>query len=270
MADFPSFPFTTQEDWYGELSFRSAEDGSALPLTGRRFVMLVTPAASGASLIAPKLTLTMDVGGGLSFKAGDQSTLLFRVARTVTQTLDRIEYTADIHEEVDGERHLFMPVRIQFSEPSGLRSFVSRFLGVAVSFASRQQPIVTPIAIAGRQGVPGATILTGTAPPVPANGKDGDFYIEDRTASSQGRRMYGPKAGGAWPGTPWNIQVAGISDVPGLSDALGNRLRVDQEQTLTTAQRAQARSNLGLTELATMSRADVIAFVRDALNGKEF
>ena len=132
MADFPLFPFTTQEDWYGELPFESAEDGSALSLAGRRFVMLVTPAASGAALVQPKLTLTMDAGGGLSLKTGESNTLVFRVPRAATQAFDRMEYTADIHEEVDGERHLFLPVRIQYTEPSGLRTFVSRFLGVKV------------------------------------------------------------------------------------------------------------------------------------------
>lgn len=68
----------------------------------------------------------------------------------------------------------------------------------------------------GPEGRPGATIITGTVPPVPADGKDGDYFIEDRTASGQGRRMWGPKAGGAWPGAPWSIQVASYQDVPGL------------------------------------------------------
>lgn len=117
----------------------------------------------------------------------------------------------------------FMPVRVRYTEPSALLSYISRFVGVAVNFATRQQPIITPVAITGRQGAPGATIITGTVPPVPADGKDGDFYIEDRTASGFGRRMYGPKSGGAWPGTPWTIQVAKAADVPGLSDALDGK-----------------------------------------------
>ena len=209
MADFAPFAFTTQEDWYGELPFESLEDSSPLSLTGRQFVMLVTPAASGAALVEPKATLTMTVGGGLSLKTGSPNTLLFRVPRSVTKEFERGEYTADIHEEVDGERHLFLPVRIQYSEPSGLRTFSSRFVGVKISTVSRVQPIITPVAVAGRQGAPGATIITRTVPPAPADGKDGDFYIEDRSAAGQGRWMYGPKASGAWPPKPWSIQTEG-------------------------------------------------------------
>lgn len=224
MADnFPTFPFTTQEDWYGELSFISAEDGSPLSLEGRNFVMLITPATSGAELVEPKIILTMEVGGGLSLKSGDPSTIIFRVPKEMAGNLQRMEYTADVLEVVGGNRYLFMPARIQYFEPSSLRTFLSRFLGVKVSFAARRQPIITPVAVPGREGKPGATILRGSTPPGPADGKDDDYYIEDRTASGQGRRMWGPKTAGAWTGTPWNIQVAAISDVPGLPDALDEK-----------------------------------------------
>ncbi|QIJ76183.1 hypothetical protein GU700_17240 [Methylobacterium sp. NI91] len=219
MADFPPFAFTTQESWYGELSFKAAEDGSPVSLAGRQFEMHITPAASGASLVAPVLVLTMEEGRGLTLKQGDPSTLVFRVPKATANTFPRQEYTADVLEVVSGDRYLFMPVRITYAEPSGLRSFLTRFLGVSVSFAARQQPIYTPLAVPGREGKPGATIITSTVPPVPADGKDGDFYIEDRSASNQGRRMWGPKSGGQWPGTPWVIQVARIADVPGAGAA---------------------------------------------------
>jgi hypothetical protein len=228
VAEFPPFAFTTQEDWYGELTFRSADDESAVSLSGRQFVMLITPAQSGASLVEPVYVLTMAQGGGLSLKEGDPSTLLFRISREITRGFARGTYTGDVLEVVGDSRYLFMPVRIDYAEPSALRAYLSRFLGVKVSFASRQQPIYTPLAIPGRQGAPGATIINGTVAPVPAIGRDGDFFIEDRGAG-RGRRMYGPKAGGAWPGTAWNIQVAGLGDVPGLNPALtdlGNRTAV--------------------------------------------
>jgi hypothetical protein len=191
-----SFAFTTQEDWYGELTFRSADDGSALSLAGRQFVMLVTPARSGAQIVEPKIELTMAAGRGLSLKEGDPSTLIFRVSRQATQSLERIEYTADILEAVGEARYLFMPARINYAEPSGLRAFFSRFLGATVSFASRVQPIVTPVAVAGRQGARGSGFLTGPGAPTPADGEDGDYWID---GLSDPRLVYGPKANGAWP-----------------------------------------------------------------------
>ncbi|CAO4196404.1 SGNH/GDSL hydrolase family protein [Methylorubrum extorquens] len=251
MADFPPFAFTTQESWYGELSFKSAEDGSAVPLTGRQFEMHITPASSGAQLVPPVVILTMEEGRGLSLKAGDPGTIVFRVPRTVANAFPRGDYTGDVLEVVGGERYLFMPVRITYAEPSGLRSYLSRFLGVGVSFASRQQPIYTPLAVPGREGRPGATILRGTVPPVPADGKDGDFFIEDRTASGQGRRMWGPKAGGQWPGTPWNIQVARYTDVPGLTEALD----VIEFPNLAAAQAATIPASKAFVRLAGAATA---------------
>ena len=208
MADFPPFAFTTQEDWYGELSFFSAEDKAPVSLAGRNFVMLITPAQSGAGVIEPAVTLTMEEGRGLSFKNGEPHTLVFRVPRSTATKFSRGEFTGDILEVVGGERYLFMPVRITYAEPSGLRAYSSRFVGVSVSFAARQQPIYTPLAVPGSPGSPGATILYGSAPPAPVNGKDGDFYIQDQSGSGR-RLMYGPKAGGVWPTPPWAIQTGG-------------------------------------------------------------
>ncbi|UMY16673.1 hypothetical protein MMB17_18600 [Methylobacterium organophilum] len=209
MADFPLYPFTTQEDWYGELSFQDTS-GNALSLAGRSFVMPITQAVAGTTSVEPVLELSMQTGGGLSLKAGADNTLIFRVPRSTTRGFPRGVFTADVLEVVGDERHLFMPVRVNLYEPSGLLSYVSRFVGVVVNFAARQQPIITPVAIAGRQGERGATIIPGTIPPTSLVGKDGDYYIEDRTASNQGRRMWGPKAGGAWPSEPWAIQAPAI------------------------------------------------------------
>ncbi|MCJ2009181.1 hypothetical protein [Methylobacterium sp. J-092] len=221
MAEPPSFAFTSQEDWYAELVFNSADDGSALPLDGRSFEMPITTAAlSTSALLVPVVTLTTNAGGGLSLKVGASNTLILRVSRDFARTFPRGEYTADILEVIGPERRLFMPVRVQYYDPSAFRSFLSRFLGVAVSFSARVQPVISPVALTGREGRPGATIITGLVPPVPSDGRDDDFWIEDRTATGRGRRMYGPKAGGVWPGTPWIIQVAAIGDVPGLTDAL--------------------------------------------------
>lgn len=175
MADFPLYLFTTQEDWYGELQFNDT-DGNPLPLAGRSFVMPITPAVAGGSLVEPVHELTMHVGEGLSLKAGADNTIIFRVPRSVARQFPRGEFTADVLEVVDGERHLFMPVRVRYTEPSALLSYFSRFVGVAVNFAARQQPIITPVAITERQGAPGATIISGTVPPVPADGREGDFF----------------------------------------------------------------------------------------------
>ena len=280
MADFPPFAFTTQETWYGELSFKAAEDGGALSLAGRRFEMHITPATSGAQLVPPVQILTMDEGRGLSFKrtadgSDDTSTLVFRVPKETANNFPRGEFTADVLEVVGGDRYVFMPVRITYAEPSGLRAFLSRLLGVSVSFAARQQPIYTPLAVPGREGRPGATILTSSVPPVPADGKDGDFYIEDRTASSQGRRMYGPKAGGLWPGTPWNIQVAAIGDVPGLSGALTEKL--DRTVLAKTSAPVAADIPAGtIRAVKNTATGRISLFVNDGgtivdlINGQEF
>lgn len=214
MDNFPTFPFTTQEDWYGELSFISAEDNSPLSLEGRNFEMLITPAASGADLVEPKITLTMDDLGGLSLKNGDSSTIIFRVPKATANQLVRMEYTADILEVVGDSRYLFMPARIDYFEPSALRIFLSRFLGVSVSFAARRQPIVTPVAVPGRQGDRGNSILSGFRAPGSADGKIGDFWM-DLGSETQAPRLYGPKLGAGWP-----AQYLELITDRGLSGAL--------------------------------------------------
>ncbi|KAB7783495.1 hypothetical protein [Methylorubrum populi] len=275
MAEFPPFPFTTQESWYGELSFEDADSKSPLSLAGRQFEMWITPASSGAQLVPPVLVLTMDEGRGLTLKQGDPSTLVFRVPKETANTFARQEYTADVLEVVGSDRYVFMPVRITYAEPSSLRAFFSRFLGVSVTYAARRQPIITPLAVPGREGRPGATILTSTVPPVPADGKDGDFFIEDRTASGQGRRMYGPKAGGAWPGTPWVIQVATFTDVPGLAGALTGKL--DRAVLVKASAPVAADIPAGTIRVAKNTATGRISlFVNDGgsivdlINGQEF
>ncbi|MEN3213619.1 hypothetical protein PUR23_26855 [Methylorubrum populi] len=247
MADFPPFAFTTQEDWYGELSFFSAEDKTPVSLAGRSFVMLITPAQSGAGLIEPVITLTMEEGRGLSFKGGESHTLAFRVPRSTATKFPRGEFTGDILEVVGSERYLFMPVRITYAEPSVLRAYSSRFVGVSVSFAARQQPIYTPLAVPGAPGSSGATIITDIEPPTPLDGKDGDFFIEDRSGSGRSRLMYGPKAGGVWPTPPWSIQAPG-THTP-VADADYQGLPTDEQIGL-----------VALTAPRTISLPDVDSF----------
>ncbi|QIJ74384.1 hypothetical protein GU700_07210 [Methylobacterium sp. NI91] len=219
MAHFPSFTFTTLESWFGELSFKAAEDSRALSLAGREFEMHITQVHAGAMIVAPMIILTMEIHRGLTLKQGDPRTLVFCVPKTITSTFLCGEYTADVFEVAGGERHLFMPVRIKYTEPSGRREFLMRFFGVTVSFGARQQTVNASHSIPGRERRSGATIMTSTVPPVFADGKDGDYFIEDRTAVGRGRRMYGPKADSVWPDTPWTIQVAAIADVPGAGSA---------------------------------------------------
>lgn len=260
MADnIAPFAFTTQEDWYGELTFRSAEDGSALSLAGRQFVMLVTPARSGAQIVEPSVELKMDAEGGLALKEGDPSTLVFRVPREKTKSLERIEYTADILEVVGAARYLFMPVRISYAEPSALRAFLSRFLGAKVSFASRVQPIVTPVAVAGRQGARGSGYLTGQAAPTAADGQDGDYWID---ASVAPRMIYGPKTGGVWPadGEPFATDLT--PEVEAARDeALSARdvAAIARTEALTAADRAESAATQAV---AKAGQFDTLAALR--------
>ncbi|NEU14713.1 hypothetical protein G3T14_21780 [Methylobacterium sp. BTF04] len=222
MADLPLFQFTTQEDWYYEIPFLNA-DAAGAPLqlvdangAPRVFEALVTPAQSGPTIVQPVATLTMGAGNGITFKDAAYTTLVFRLSKATALTFSRGEYTADILEVVSGERHLFMPVRIRYNEPSSILSFLSRMIGV--TFSASRQPIITPVAIAGRQGIRGPGIFSGSRAPVAADGTDGDFWVNTSVAP---RLFYGPKASGAWPaGAPF---VGGTVDVPGLTQALASK-----------------------------------------------
>lgn len=276
MADTapPLFQFTTQEDWYGAIPLLNADAGGApLELPGRAFEMWITPATQGGAVVEPVRVLTMQSGGGLEFAAGGANTFIFRVAKTVAVNFPRGEFTADLLEVVDGERHLFMPVRVRYGEPSGILSFLSR--AFAVTYAAARLPIVTSVGVPGRQGAPGATIITGLVPPVPADGKDGDYWIEDRSASGLSRRMYGPKGGGVWPGTPYTIQVSRYQDVPGLTGALTDKLDrslliLDRNPTAsdipTGTIRAHKHSGTGKRSIWVNDGGTLI----DLINGQEF
>ena len=176
------------KDWYGAIPLQTADANNArLELTGRAFEIWIQPATQGAPLNEPARVLTMSQGGGLEFGAGGANTFNFRVAKSIAVGFHRGEFTADLLEVVDGERHLFMPVRIRYGEPSGILSFLAR--AFAVTYAAARQPIVTTIGVPGRQGSRRATIITGLVPPIPADGKDGDYWIEDSSASNLGCRM---------------------------------------------------------------------------------
>jgi hypothetical protein len=66
----------------------------------------------------------------------------------------------------------------------------------------------------GTDGSNGNTVLNGTGAPTPSLGNDGDFYID--TAN---HTLYGPKAGGAWPGT--GTSLVGPQGTPGTNGTNG-------------------------------------------------
>lgn len=70
----------------------------------------------------------------------------------------------------------------------------------------------------------GPAILGGTSPPDNSLGRNGDYYVQDRSASDLGRIMYGPKAGGAWPSQGWSIEFVHYTEVPGLEEVLAGKL----------------------------------------------
>src|SRR5262249_24282622 len=67
---------------------------------------------------------------------------------------------------------------------------------------------------AGATGANGTSILNGTGAPANTLGNDGDFYIATDT-----KRLYGPKASGAWPGTC--VALVGPAGATGLTGATG-------------------------------------------------
>jgi len=64
----------------------------------------------------------------------------------------------------------------------------------------------------GTPGADGRSILNGSGPPDNALGQNGDFYLDTSTMD-----LYGPKAAGAWPGSPTSLigpqGPAGAADV---------------------------------------------------------
>src|ERR1700729_4230938 len=77
-----------------------------------------------------------------------------------------------------------------------------------------------PPGAAGPQGLPGLdgrngrTLLNGSSSPAAALGDNGDFYLDTSTDV-----LYGPKAGGAWPGT--GVSLIGQTGATGATGAQG-------------------------------------------------
>ena len=64
-------------------------------------------------------------------------------------------------------------------------------------------------------GTAGATVLSGTVPPAPGVGVDGDFYIDTATST-----IYGPKAGGVWPSGVPLVGATGATGATGEQELL--------------------------------------------------
>jgi len=75
----------------------------------------------------------------------------------------------------------------------------------------------SPTSLIGATGTAGNTILNGTTAPSNGVGNNGDFYIRTDTA-----QLYGPKAAGAWPGTPTELKgPQGDQGIPGTTGSAG-------------------------------------------------
>ena len=216
MAGLPQFLISTQTDPYWEIPMYDAA-GNPLSIEGRVFEAWIAPATTKQGVGEPvKEIKVLTFQDGLSLVpptdgSGDQTvknTLVHQVSRAFAQDkFPRGELTADLLEVVDGKRRLFAPVRLLYGDPAQIREFVADRAGII--FGQGRQPIVTPVAIAGRVGARGNTVLSAARPPIGADGEDGDFFIEDRSAQGRGRWMYGPKANGVWPTPPWRIEAGG-------------------------------------------------------------
>lgn len=203
MAGLPQFLISTQTDPYWEIPFLDT-DGKPLSVEGRVFEAWIAPATSKTGVgapIAPLKVLTFADGLSLvpptngSGGGTVKNTFVHHVSKEFAQAnFPRGELTADILEVIDGRRRLLVPVRLRYDDPAAIRDFVADAAGVM--FGAGRQPIVTPVAIAGQTGQRGAGFITGSGPPTPQDGEDGDYWID---ASAEVRTLYGPKAGGAWP-----------------------------------------------------------------------
>ena len=239
MAGLPQFPISTQTDPYWEIPMYDAER-KPLSIEGRVFEAWITPALTKQGVAEPvKEIKVLTFQDGLRLVpptdgSGDQTvknTLVHQVSRAFAQAnFPRGELTADLLEVVDGARRLFAPVRLFYADPAQIREFVADRAGI--TFGQGRQPIVTPVAIAGRVGARGNTVLAGTVPPTAADGEDGDFFIEDRSALGRGRWMWGAKADGVWPSPPWRIEAAGGHTA--VSDANYQALQSDVQVGMVT------------------------------------
>lgn len=215
MAGLPQFIISTQTDPYWEIPLFD-KDGNPLSVEGRVFEAWIAQAETKQGVAEPPAAIkVLTFQDGLSLVpptdgSGDQTiknTFVHQVSRAFAQAnFPRGELTADLLEVVDGKRRLFSPVRLFYGDPAQIREFVADRAGIV--FGQGRQPIVTPVAIAGRVGARGSGVLSETRPPTASDGEDGDFFIEDQSALGRPRLMYGPKANGSWP-TPWVIQAPG-------------------------------------------------------------
>jgi len=97
----------------------------------------------------------------------------------------------------------------------------------------------SPTSMTGATGASGNTILHGTVAPT-TEGVNGDFYLLTTTML-----MYGPKAGGVWPGSPTSLigpagptgaaGVAGVAGPPGTSTGTDAAYGAPGDRTTTTA-----------------------------------
>ena len=227
MAGLPNFLISTQEDPYWEISLLDTQ-GAPLSLDGRTFIAIISPATTGSVAGAsPAEIKILHFGDGLTLTpptdgSGDPSiknTLVHHVSREFAQAnFPRGELTADILETTEGTRRTrFIPVRLRYDDPAANREFSNTAAGI--SFVAGRQPIITSVAVAGQPGRRGSGYITGTLPPQPSDGENGDYWIVER--DGQSGLLYGPKEGGEWPSQPSSsLGVGGVADVPGLSGAL--------------------------------------------------
>lgn len=225
MAGLPQFPISTQTDPYWEIPMYDAA-GNPLSIEGRVFEAWIAPAQTKQGVAEPVAAikvLTFQDGMTLvppTDGVGDQTiknTLVHQVSREFAQAnFPRGELTADLLEVVDGARRMFSPVRLFYLDPAQIREFVADRAGI--TFGPGRQPIVTPVAIAGQAGRRGSGLLTGTLPPQPSDGEDGDYWIVEREA--QANLVYGPKENGEWPPQPSStFGVGGVADIPDAGEA---------------------------------------------------
>ncbi|WP_286134344.1 hypothetical protein [Methylobacterium sp. Leaf123] len=201
MAGLPQFIISTQTDPYWEIPlFDSA--GNPLSVEGRVFEAWIAPATTKQGVAEPVKELKiLTFQDGLTLLpptdgSGDQTvknTFVHQVSRTFAQAnFPRGELTADLLEVVDGARRLFAPVRLFYGDPAQIRDFVADRQGI--TFGQGRQAIITPVAVAGQAGRRGSGLLTGTLPPQPSDGEDGDYWVVER--EGQANVVYGPKEAG--------------------------------------------------------------------------